>query len=299
MNETLDWHDLQLFLAVANASGLAGAVRITGLSAPTLGRRMTALEQAVGCELFVRRQSGYELTADGAQLLKHVRSMQEASTGVTRWQEQRDQQTVIKITAGAWTSRFIAQNLDSLPADTCIRLVPDNNFLDLRRREAHLAIRNRRPTQQGLAVQKLGRIAFAVYGAPEFVPAGGKMPETNHLLEACPWITYEPASSSIPSTQWLRERLKKQPVLSCSSPTLVLDAAIAGAGLCVVPCFVGDSEPSLRRLSAPIEEITHIQLLVSHDEDRHLKPVRQVAKALHKLFTTNKTIFAGDFPKGP
>lgn len=299
MNETLDWHDLQLFLAVANASGLAGAVPVTGLSAPTLGRRMTALEQTVGCELFLRRQSGYELTADGEQLLHHVRSMQEASTGVVRWQEQRDRHTVIKITAGAWTSRFIAQNLDSLPGDTCVRLVPDNNFLDLRRREAHLAIRNRRPTQQGLAVQKLGRLAFAVYGAPAFALAGNKMPDTDHLLEACPWITYDPASSAIPSTLWLRERLNKQPVLSCSSPTLVLDAAIAGAGLCVVPCFVGDREPSLKRLSGPIEELTHIQLLVSHDEDRHLRPVRQAANALHKLFTTNKTMFAGDLPIGP
>ncbi len=299
MNETLDWHDLQLFLAVANANGLAGAVRITGLSAPTLGRRMTALEQAVGCELFVRRQSGYELTEDGQQLLEHVRSMQEASTGVTRWQEQRDQHTVIKITAGAWTSRFIAQNLDSLPTDTCVRLVPDNNFLDLRRREAHLAIRNRRPTQQGLAVQKLGRLAFAVYGAPRFASIGDNMPEMDDLLDICPWITYDPASAPIPSTLWLRERLNKQPALSCSSPTLVLDAATAGAGLCVVPCFVGDSEPNLRRLSAPIEELTHIQLLVSHDEDRHLKPVRQAAKALHKLFTSNKSMFSGESPRVP
>lgn len=299
MNETLDWHDLQLFLAVANASGLAGAVRITGLSAPTLGRRMTSLEQAVGCELFVRRQSGYELTADGAQLLEHVRSMQEASTGVTRWQEQRDDRAVIKITAGDWTSRFIAQNLDSLPKDTRIRLVPDNNFLDLRRREAHLAIRNRRPTQQGLAVQKLGRPAFAIYGAPEFATENAGQVPIQQLMESCPWVTYEPTGSPIPSTIWLRERLVKQPVLSCSSPTLVLDAALAGAGLCVVPCFVGDNEPGLRRFSGPIHELTHYQLLVSHDEDRHLKPVRQAAKALHKLFTSNKTMFSGETPTAP
>lgn len=298
MNEILNWHDLQLFLAVAQAGGLAGAVGVTGLSAPTLGRRMTALEQAVGCELFVRHQNGYELTADGAQLLVHVRSMQEASTSVNRWQEERAHRSVIKITAGTWTSRFIAQNHDKLPSQTSFRLMPDNNFLDLRRREAHLAVRNRRPTQQGLAVQKLGRVELAAYGAPEISRSGRLLP-TEQLFETCPWVVFEPANTTVSSSAWLNGRLANPPVLSCSTSTLVLDAAVAGVGLCLLPCFVGDAQPGIRRVSEPISELSHVQWLVSHDEDRHLKPVRQAAKALHKLFIMNKRLFAGETVDAP
>ena len=299
MNETIDWHDLQLFLAVANAGGLASAVGTTGLSPPTLGRRMTALEQSLDCALFVRHQGGYELTADGEQLLERVQYMQEASASVTRWQEQRDQRTIIKITAGAWTSRFVAQNFASLPKGMSFRLMPDNHFFDLRRREAHLAIRNRRPSQQGLAIQKLGRVAFAIYGVPQLAKADDDRPEIEELLLAYPWITYEPEGAPIPSTLWLRERLPKPPALSCSSPTLVLDAALAGVGLCVIPCFIGDLEPRLKRYSGPIEDLTHVPWLVSHNEDRHLKAVRQTSRALHKIIVAHNNLFSGQLPTAP
>lgn len=295
MNEILNWRDLQLFFAVANAGGLAGAVKATGLSAPTLGRHMTALEQAVGCSLFVRHKNGYELTADAKELLSHVRSMQEASTGISRWHEQRASEPVIKITAGTWTSRFMAQRLFELGSGARVRLIPDSHFFDLRKREAHLAIRNRRPTQQGLAARKLGRVTFAFYGTPELTPAGTNRSIEN-LLEAVPLVTYEPAGAAVASSAWLANQLARQPVLSCATPTLVLDAALAGVGMCVLPCFVGDREPGLRRLSGLIPELEHIQWLVSHDEDRHLRHVRQIANSLHQMFASDKSLFEGNSP---
>ena len=55
MDETsAGWDDLHLFLAVAREGGLSPAARATGRSAATLGRRMLALERAMGRELFVR-----------------------------------------------------------------------------------------------------------------------------------------------------------------------------------------------------------------------------------------------------
>ncbi|CCE99729.1 hypothetical protein predicted by Glimmer/Critica (plasmid) [Sinorhizobium fredii HH103] len=49
-----NWEDLRLFLHVAEQGGLAGAAEKTGISAPTIGRRMLALERATGRALFVR-----------------------------------------------------------------------------------------------------------------------------------------------------------------------------------------------------------------------------------------------------
>ncbi|MDP2782200.1 LysR family transcriptional regulator, partial [Devosia sp.] len=56
------WDDLKLFLAVARLGGLSAATDTTGLSAATLGRRVSTLERQIGERLFVRSQSGYRLT---------------------------------------------------------------------------------------------------------------------------------------------------------------------------------------------------------------------------------------------
>ena len=70
MNEKkMNWDDLKLFLAVARTGGLSAASHATGKSAPTLGRRMQALERATGEELFHRQARGYELTEQGNALL--------------------------------------------------------------------------------------------------------------------------------------------------------------------------------------------------------------------------------------
>ena len=70
MDETWNWDDLRLFLAVARASGLAKAAPMTRVSAPTLSRRMTSLERALGGTLFLRHRNGYDLTTAGKELLE-------------------------------------------------------------------------------------------------------------------------------------------------------------------------------------------------------------------------------------
>lgn len=293
MNETLNWHELQLFVAVANAGGLAGATKTTGLSAPTLGRRMTALEQAAGGQLFVRHKNGYRLTSLGTELLDHAAKMQDAASDLERWREKKDPTPVVKLTAGAWTSRFIAQHSAALPRGTSYHIIADNNFFDLRLRQAHLAIRNRRPTQQGLAVRKLGAVSFALYGTPGLTPSEATTSLEN-LLGSTPCLIYEPGGSATASSAWLKEKMEKPAAMSFSSPTLVLDAAIAGAGLCVLPCFVGDIEEKLHRYTAPIEELEHIQWLVSHDEDRHLPHVKRAGKILYSMFREQRALFSGE-----
>ena len=296
MNETIDWQDLKLFIAVAEAGSLAGAAAITGLSAPTLGRRMYALEQAAGCDLFRRHRNGYDLTPAAGQLLDHAREMQQAATGVERWRDQTGKQSTIKITAGTWTSHFIARHAAELRDDvgeTAIALAPGSRFADILRREAHLAVRNRKPTQTGLAAKKLCRVELAVYGAPGQKKNEGHT-DLHHLFTDYPWIVFEPAGSSIASSAWIKQNITRAPALSCGTPTPVLDAALAGAGLCVLPCFIGDREAGLTRYSDTIPALSHFQWLVSHDDDRHLPGIRKAANRLQKLFLDNRALFAGE-----
>src|SRR5688572_14921481 len=56
--DDLDWNDLRYFLAAARAKTLAGAARSLGVEHSTIGRRLTALEEALGAPLVTRGSDG-------------------------------------------------------------------------------------------------------------------------------------------------------------------------------------------------------------------------------------------------
>jgi DNA-binding transcriptional LysR family regulator len=150
LKEAVDWESLRLFLAVARASGLAGAARQTGISAPTLGRRMTALERRIKQRLFERRQTGYELTAAGRELYRQAQEMEAAAAGIERWRSGKGERRAVRIAAGAWTSRFLAQHIGRLwrPDDPMtLEFLTSAARLDIARREADIGIRNRAPDE--------------------------------------------------------------------------------------------------------------------------------------------------------
>jgi len=73
---TIDWDNWRLFMAVAREGGLASASKVTGKSAPTLGRRMQLLERLTGTELFHRLPRGYELTESGRTAFNRVAAIE-------------------------------------------------------------------------------------------------------------------------------------------------------------------------------------------------------------------------------
>ncbi len=282
----INWNDIKIFRAVSRFGGLAGAEAETGLSAPTLGRRISALERSLGSQLFRRHRLGYDLTAAGQEFLERTQSFEHGAVAVERWQAARVPEPLVRVAAGAWTSTFLAQNLEAiLGADTNTRLeiLTGVGFIDLSRREANLGIRNRRPHQIGLAGRKIGEVNFAIYGAPSYLKAAPGA-ETAARYEQCQWVTLSARGGAIPSLTWLEQLMSRPAQVVCSSPNTVFDAVINGAGLCVLPCFIAESEPRLRRVSDTITDLKSTRWLVSHDDDRHEKPIRQIAKRLAELF---------------
>ena len=65
---TMRWDDLRVFLAVARRGRLQAAGRTLGLDPTTAGRRIAALEAALGARLFDRSPEGYALTEAGRSL---------------------------------------------------------------------------------------------------------------------------------------------------------------------------------------------------------------------------------------
>ncbi len=261
MNEmNVDWDDLKLFLAVARNKGLSGAARQTGSSAPTLGRRMQALETATGIEIFERHARGYDLTTEGQAFFDRVLEV-EAKIHPLVTSHRDNPRTLVKLSAGQWTlhalSRHIQRITDAAP-DALLRFISSDDYLNINHREAVIGVRNQRPHQAGLACRRIGTISFAGYATD---------PSVNG------WII---VASNAPSARWLAAQTEITKVIEVNSTQLAKDLAEQGVGRVVLPSFIGDHVPSLMRVVDPIAELDHDQWLVSHHEDRFIPAVRQV-----------------------
>ena len=287
----ISWDDLRLFLDVARLGGLTAAKVTTGLSAATLGRRVTVLEREIGEPLFVRSQTGYRLTAAGEDLLRHAEEVEAAMLSLKRWREGAVGDRIVRVSAGAWTSAFISRHIDALwHVDDGIRieLVTAYEKVDIGRRAADLGIRSARPTEPGLAGRLIGRVAHALYCAPR--PING--------VAAGVFVGVTDEAGNVASARWLKAHHGDRIALRGNDVHSVLELVAAGAGLSVFPCFVGDSDPRIVRMAAPIPELQTEQWLVSHHEERHRPEIRRVADRIAALMHTHAALFRGDAPGG-
>src|SRR5262245_7064540 len=112
----MEWSDVRVFLAVAEAGSLSAAARRLKLSQPTAGRRIQALERQLGFRLFDRGKDGLALTASGSELLPAATEMARAAEAMERQRPvlEGSLSGVVRIAAGGWMSRFLGRRADEL-----------------------------------------------------------------------------------------------------------------------------------------------------------------------------------------
>ncbi len=292
-NETMNWDDLRLFLAVAKSNGLAGAAHETRASIPTLSRRISQLETDMGVKLFDRHKTGFTLTSHGHELLAKVSEMDIQAGLIQSWHQNLDPRPMVKVTAGTWTSLFISRHLHTLMQGTNIRLqlISDTSFLNLLRREADIGIRNQMPNQQGLIRRRMGQVSFAIFGEKNYL-ISNPAAFTDKRFSECDWILPSKAGSAGSSAFWLHQHLGGIAKITCDNRQILLEAIIQGAGLTILPCFIGNAIPQLEKCSDTIDELTHTQWLVSHEEAKTRSHIRKTKNALYKLFKQHQSNFA-------
>ncbi|MEM9344533.1 MAG: LysR family transcriptional regulator [Pseudomonadota bacterium] len=271
---TTDWDDLALFAAVAREGSLARAATATGLTSATLGRRMKALEDRLNRRLFQHGQAGYTLTQDGIALSEKVHRMEVAAAEITDWNEDAHKSGKVRLSAGYWTSLYLAENLTSYwspSADWAPEFVYCDAFMDIARREIDIGIRNTRPTQPWLAGQKTGTVQHAIYGRDK---------------EVTGWIGPGPDTRITPSTRWVDETHGDRVVAKINAPHLSLALARQGVGRVVMPMFIGETRDGVIRLSDPIPELESEEWLVSHHDGRNAPHTRAALDALAQFLKT-------------
>jgi DNA-binding transcriptional LysR family regulator len=243
----MEWSDIRHFLAIARARSLNGAARLTGQSQPTMGRRLRALEHALGHALFQRGSEGFVLTDEGAALLAHAERMEEEALAFERelagQGEELDGQ--LRVSSSDWfgvhmLAPVLAEFIKANPR-VSIELVTDARLLNLARREADLAFRIQAFAEPDVIQRRLMTIPYGLYGAK------GRARALARGGSGCALITLDAAYRDFPDARWLRQVLPQAHVAFTSNSREAQARMCAeGVGLAVLPRPLGDGMAGLR-----------------------------------------------------
>ncbi|MBL8917490.1 MAG: LysR family transcriptional regulator [Myxococcaceae bacterium] len=263
----MNWDDLRFVAAVAKHGSLLRAAKALGVQHTTVGRRVEAAERSLQARLFIRTTAGLVLTVEGQRLVEPLEQVEDAVSALERRAVAGHDEVSggVRVTApetfgAAWLAPRLALLSRRYPALT-IDLNPTGEVLNLGRRQAELAVRFFRSKHEDLVVRRVGEVAFGLYGARAWL--------AKHPLRSVKELTGRPLLSSPPGdleARWL-ERLAPgaRPVFVSVFTLALLEAAKAGAGLAVLPRYLGDAQPELEHLPMPDPPMEPVWLTVHRD----------------------------------
>jgi DNA-binding transcriptional LysR family regulator len=290
-----DWDDLRVFLALARDGKLTAVARRLGVSHPTVARRVKSLEDAIGARLFDRLPDRFVPTAAGEQLLADAETMEQAAEAIARrGAGLRDTaRGTVRIAASEAMTGFLSDRLPELRHDLQaveLELVASHMLVNLSRREADLMIREQVPGLASIVTRRLGRVAYAIYGA-----AWLEVPDTSReALRRLPWAGFDEEHAYMPGQRWVLDLLEgARPAVRTNNWLVLRDAVRAGAGLTLLPCYLADRDPALKRIGTIVPEVAVDQWLLVHEDLRALPRVRAVMDALVQLFQKHRAAIEG------
>jgi DNA-binding transcriptional LysR family regulator len=246
----LSWDDLRYFLGAVRAGTLAGASRAMKVEHTTIGRRLSALEGALGASLVLRGPAGLELTPLGEAVVPLVEQVEQAVARVRDHVSTRRARVRLAVPS-AFTTLLTSRvaELQKEHPKLSLELVSGARPADLKKGEADLAVRMGPIADKELIARKLCDSGWALYAAESYLARRG-VPRDLDDLGGHDVIGLDPSLARVPAAQWLEARSERANVVMRSREvTDMLAAATSGVGLCALPCMVGDVEPRLTRLS--------------------------------------------------
>lgn len=271
-----EWDDLRVFLAVHRTRSHAGAGRLLRVAPTTVGRRVAALEAAIGSRLFTRRPEGLVATPSAQALLARAERVEAELLDAERELAGADARPTgtVRITCGdGFATCVLAPALPAFLAahpGLVVEVWADVRSLDLTRGEADVAIRNYRPRERSLVARKLGVERTALFAAAGYVSRRGQ-PRTARDLAGHDLVLYDRAFDRQSGQLWLRQLAPTARVAVRANTTTMLHAACAGgAGIALLSsAFVRNDHrfepvlPSVRPPPLELWAVTHGDLRAS------------------------------------
>jgi DNA-binding transcriptional LysR family regulator len=239
---------------------------------------LNALEAKFQVQLFDRNAGAYRATDAGERMLLAAERMEEEALALDRDITGRDTRLSgnLKITCSdSLAYRVLNDVLVEFRAKhdgISIELLVDNRQLDLLRREADIAIRSTRPVEGDLFGRQIAETAWALYACTKYLT--GRPAPITPPFEGHSFIGWDTSAVAAAAT-WLTDTVAGEAVVYRSSSLINQMMAVkAGIGMALLPCYLGDQEPDLVRMSGPEAALTRELWLITHRDLRSTARVR-------------------------
>lgn len=280
-----DWSLYCSFLSVLRTGSLSAAAREGGLTQPTVGRHIDALEKALGVALFTRSQQGLTPTEAALELRPYAESLEATAAALVRAAVGRaGTQGTVRITAseivGAEVLPPILTQLRADHPEITLELVLSNRTEDLLQREADIAVRMVRPTQQALAARHVGDIELGLHARRDYLDRHGTPTSVAELREHA-LIGFDRENAFIRSVRAQGFPVERS-MFALRSDSDLAQLACVRAGFGIGVCQVGLARrpPELVRVLARSFLFKLEVWIVMHSDLRSSKRCRVVADAL-------------------
>lgn len=295
----MDWDDLRYFLAVARHGTLAGAGRALGVKHSTVLRRIAGFERDLGLRLFERHPQGYVPTAAGLDLLETARKVEEELSVAERRLSGRDRRLTgtVRIATLPALSPWVCEALSGfrqVHPGIVAEVVISSDVVSLPRHEADMALRVTRKPPDSLVGRRLATPAHGIYataGHPAQAPGADPF--------AHDWVGLDDSRADSPQSQWMRGRVPPdRVVLRTNATATVVQAVRAGLGLALLPCYLGDSDPALRRL-ALVRGLGMEMWLLTHRDLRDTPRIKALMAHMAASLARYRPLIEGEVADAP
>jgi DNA-binding transcriptional LysR family regulator len=297
----MDANDLSLVLALSRERTLAATAERLGVDLSTVFRRLNALESRLQVRLFDRHARGYQLTSAGERAAGAAERVETELLALDRDISGRDQQLsgVVRVTASETFSYAVLPPLfarfQQLHPLIRVALSIDNRVMDLSRREADVALRVRRPVDPDLFGRKLTDVAWAFFG-----PREGSLPlrrtQRGFNFDKHTVIGWdEPAR--IVANEWISANVPPDRI-NYRSNSLVnqLMTVRAGLGIALLPCYLGDRDDGVRRISGVLADLSSELWIVTHVDLKNTARIRAFLEFVGDAVAAARRNFEGQSP---
>ncbi len=277
-----DWNLVRSFLAALDSGSLAAAARKTGISQPTLGRHIDELERSLGVLLFERGRSGLKATGAALEIADAARQMQSASAALSMAATGNAEQVsgTVRITASDIVATYLlppilADLLQEMP-EIDVELAPSNTIENLLQRDADIAIRMVRPTQNDLIARQVNTFSMGIYAHRVYLASAGT-PTTMEEMARHVVIGYDRSDLVIRGFEQFGFKVDRSFFrFRCENQITAFEAMVAGVG-------IGFGPHALAQRHSELVEILHDFLipglpmwLTAHRELRTSRKIRLV-----------------------
>ena len=275
-----DWGLYRTFLAVSRDGSLSAAARRIGLTQPTVGRQIEALEARLGTSLFTRSPRGLVPTMAARELLPQAEAMAVAADALRRASsaEAQDERGTVRVTATEMVGHEV---LPAILAEFAWRhpridleLSLTSRYEDLLQRDADVAVRMVRPTQKALVARRIGAVNFGLFAHRRYAEAFGLPKSLDELVSRHRLIGFDRDMQGFRAIARGPMPLRREQFgFRCDGPTQ-LAAMRAGVGIGGCHVAVARRDPDLLPVLARSFHYVLDMWLAMHRDARGTRRVR-------------------------